>query len=322
MGIKLAIRENGLSDEYILFAQQIGVDGLDIHNCYNIPGVKERGYPDIEGLLKLKKKLKRHDLEIYRVSAPSIRRYLLGESGGEKELENLLRTVKCMGEASIPVLVVTLAITKFWKLGEVPKKHKGGYSMYAFDMRQMEEKLADNPQLIVDHEIFWDKCIKLFEKIAPVAEDSNVKIAIHPQDPPIPESKYRWTVGFLGWNRIFEAVPSRNIGVLYCCGTRREAGANIYEEIRYLGGRGKIFHVHLRNVRGSLPRTGSYEEVAVDDGEMNLYEILKTLKEVGYEGAVNPDHIPRYIGDSPTNNVAWAYAAGYVKGLLAALNNT
>ena len=127
------------------------------------------------------------------------------------------------------------------------------------------------------------------------------------------------TVGFIGLNRIFESIPSKNLGVLYCCGTRYESGTNIYDEIRYFGRKRKIFHVHLRNVRGRIPITGGYEEVDIDDGEINLYRVLKTLREINYRGVINPDHVPTYVGDRENKMIAWAHAVGYVQGLLATL---
>ncbi len=320
MEIKLAIREGDLSDGYLRFARQIGVDGLDIHNSSNIPGVKERGYPDINGFSKLKKRIESYGLKIFRVSAPSVRNYLLDRPGGEKELRNILRTIGCMGKLSLSPLVITLNVFhEAWKLGEAHRTHRGGYTMYTFNLHEMEKKLENEKRFSIDHEKFWRRCINLLEEAASTAEDLDVRIAIHPQDPPVPELKYPWTVGFLGLNRIFESIQSENLGILYCCGTRYESGANIYDEILYFGRRRKIFHVHLRNVRGKIPLTGGYEEVAIDDGEIDLFRVLKTLKEIDYNGVINPDHVPTYIGDLENRMIAWAQAVGYVQGLLAAL---
>jgi len=78
--------------------------------------------------------------------------------------------------------------------------------------------------------------------------------------------------------------------------------------------------VHFRNVRGTIPTTGGYEEVALDDGDMNMFKVLQTLKEVGYDGGLQLDHMPRYDGDTKNQKIAWGYAVGYVRALLAALD--
>jgi mannonate dehydratase len=75
----------------------------------------------------------------------------------------------------------------------------------------------------------------------------------------------------------------------------------------------------MRNVRGSLASSGGYEETLLDDGDLNMFKILKELQKVGFNGYINPDHIPSLPGDNQTKDVGWGYSVGYVKALLAAL---
>src|SRR5205823_5986644 len=115
------------------------------------------------------------------------------------------------------------------------------------------------------------------------------------------------------------AVPSTHNGLLYCIGTRYESGVNIHDDIRAFGRRGKIFHVHFRNVRGTIPTTGGYEEITLNDGDMNMFGVLQTLKSTGYDGGLQIDHLPHYHADNSFQGMASAYAVGYVKALLVAL---
>jgi mannonate dehydratase len=121
------------------------------------------------------------------------------------------------------------------------------------------------------------------------------------------------------WFGLLDEVPSAHNGLLYCIGTRYESGTHIFEEIRRFGRMGKIFHTHFRNVRGTLPSAGGYEEVALDDGDMNMFKILSTLQEVGYDGGLQIDHLPDYANDDRHQKIGSAYAVGYVKALLAAM---
>ena len=91
------------------------------------------------------------------------------------------------------------------------------------------------------------------------------------------------------------------------------------DEINHYGRKGKIFMVHMRNVRGSLATAGGYEEVLLDDGDLNMFRVLKELHKVGFHGCINPDHIPDIPGDTEQRSVGWAYSIGYVKALFAAL---
>jgi mannonate dehydratase len=125
----------------------------------------------------------------------------------------------------------------------------------------------------------------------------------------------------LGYHRVIDAFPSKNVGYLYCIGTRGEAGGSslVLDEINNYGRKGKIFTVHLRNVRGSLATARGFEEVLLDDGDMNMFKMLLELKRVGFDGCLNPDHIPRLEGDTPNASLALAYSIGYIKALFAAL---
>ncbi|MSS71242.1 MAG: mannonate dehydratase [Candidatus Latescibacteria bacterium] len=314
--MKVLLRDRDLSDAYIQFAQQIGADGFDIHNEASIPGFKEQGYPDLEGLLKLKEKLLGAGLGIFRVAPPVPRQFLFGQPGGEQELDRLCKTVEVLGRAGIPFLSAPLDYYNPGSRGGIQVAHRGGYKMYGFDREVMEKRLKEAPYEIPSVEEYWPRCVHLYERLVPAAERAGVRLVVHPSDPPIPEAH----LSLRRWAGLLDAVPSEQSGLLYCVGTRYESGMNIFEEIRYFGGRKKIFHVHFRNVRGTIPTAGGYEEVALDDGDMNMFRVLQTLKEVGYEGALQLDHMPDYAGDSSNQERAWAYAVGYVKALIAALN--
>lgn len=121
-------------------------------------------------------------------------------------------------------------------------------------------------------------------------------------------------------NRVFEAVPSKNLGLLFCVGTRYESGVDIYDQIRLFSKMGKIFHVHFRNVRGTIPSTCEYEEVALDEGDMDMFKILKALKASGYNGTLSPDHPTILIGDDK-RRASLAYNIGYMRALLQALSS-
>jgi mannonate dehydratase len=179
----------------------------------------------------------------------------------------------------------------------------------------MERDLAAGPPtLVIDHETFFARCVRLYESLVPLAETSGIRLALHPSDPPLPETPFSPR----RWSRILDAVPSTHNGLLYCVGTRYESGVDIEADIHAFGRRGAIVHVHFRNVRGSLPTTGGYDEVALHDGDMNMFRVLRALKRVGYDGGLQVDHLPRYAGDDTYGSRAAAYAVGYIKALLAA----
>jgi mannonate dehydratase len=188
--------------------------------------------------------------------------------------------------------------------------------MAGFELAQMRESLAIKPpELVVDVEAHFERCVRLYERLVPIAEEHGIRLILHPSDPPLPETEFSPR----RWSRILDAVPSAHSGLLYCIGTRRESGIDIHDDIRAFGRRGKIFHTHFRNVRGTIPTTGGYEEVALHDGDMNMFAVLRTLKAIGYDGGLQIDHLPQFAGDNAFQGMASAYGVGYVKALLAAL---
>jgi len=116
-----------------------------------------------------------------------------------------------------------------------------------------------------------------------------------------------------GLKRLIEIVPSEANGINFCQGTVAEMGVDVIEAIRYFGSRGKIHHVHFRNVKGSVPR---FTESFIDDGDVDMLEAMRAYKEVGYTGTIMPDHAPGVLGD---HRIGHAFALGYIKALMKAV---
>ena len=163
---------------------------------------------------------------------------------------------------------------------------------------------------------WWGQFCRAFERLVPIAEEMDIKLAVHPSDTPNVDTPF----GGLGFHRVIDAFPSPNVGYVYCIGTRAEAGGSslVLDEINHYGRKGKIFMVHMRNVRGSLATAGAFEETLLDDGDLNMFKVLKELQKVGFDGCINPDHIPSIPGDTDEKSAGWAYSIGYVKPPLTA----
>src|SRR5262249_19138519 len=119
-----------------------------------------------------------------------------------------------------------------------------------------------------------------------------------------------------GLKRFVSICESEYHGLNFCIGTLGEnlsdPGREIHDVIRYFGTRKKIFNVHFRNIRGSRDH---FSEVYPDEGDMNMVQVARTLREVGYEGMLMPDHMPHHA-DDPDGNQAFAYCYGYIKAIL------
>ncbi len=312
---KISIWHGDLSDSYLKKVTQLGVDCLDFGNGDYFPGVKEQGYPDLDELLKIKKKIRSWGLEINRVTLPDLtEKFIKGTQGGDQELENSCAALKVFAQAGVPIARQRFAGDTFpQKMRRYSSVHRGGYRSRGEALAREETPIPSPEEL----EKWWEQFCLAYTHLVPIAEEGGVKLAIHPSDTPNTETP----LGGLGFHRVIDAFPSRSVGYLYCCGTRAEAGGSslVLDEVHHYGRKGRIFMVHLRNVRGSLATAGAFEEVLLDDGDLNPFKILLELKRVGFSGCINPDHIPPIEGDGPQAHQGLAYSVGYLKALLAAL---
>jgi mannonate dehydratase len=151
--------------------------------------------------------------------------------------------------------------------------------------------------------------------------ENKVRIACHPHDPGMPRDR-----GFRGVQRVLGSVDGlkRFIsirenpyhGLNFCQGTVSEMLQNpreeIHDVIRYFGSRRKIFNVHFRNIKG---RFLNFQETFPDDGDVDMLRAIRTYKEVGYDGMLMPDHVPKIEGDTGGRQ-AFAFAFGYIQAAI------
>ena len=310
--MKISVWDGGLTDSYLKQVVQLGVDCIDFGGADAFPGVKDQGFPDLDELLKIKKHIRSWGLDINRVTLPNItEKFMKGTPDGDRELEDTCNALRIFGEAGIPIARQRFAGDTFnYVMTRYRSIHRGGYTS-----RGESCSLTKNPPETPtgeELERWWNRFCEVYSELVPIAEEYDIRLAIHPSDTPNPDTPF----GSLGYHRVIDAFPSRNVGYLYCIGTRAEAGGTplVLDEINNYGRKGRIFMVHFRNVRGSLATAGGFEEILLDDGDMNMFKILLELRKVGFNGCLNPDHIPNLEG-----NVGLAYSVGYIKALLAAL---
>ena len=315
--MRVAVWGNDLSDTYLRTVTQLGAEAIDMGRGAFFPGVSESGYPDADALAGLVLKLRPFGLRFNRVTLPDITdEFMLGRDGADRELENTCRALRVFADAGIPIARQRFAGDTFnHRLLKYESRHRGGYRSRgeSRDLGPPDPDPATHERL----EGWWDRFCAVYEKLVPIADEYGIRLAIHPSDTPLPDTP----LGTLGFHRVIDAFPSPNVGYLYCCGTRAEAGGPplVMDEINLYGRKGRIFTVHLRNVRGNLATAGGFEEVLLDDGDMNMSRIVRELSRVGFDGCLNPDHLQPIEGDGRSAHQALAYSIGYIKALLTAL---
>ena len=250
------------------------------------------------------------------------RRVQLGEPGRDQDIETYRRFLRDLGKLGIPIASYDFHPANTYTTRMV--EHRG-YTSREFDLndfRNRVEKRQFDREYSADD--IWANYTYFVKAVLPVAEESGVKLALHPDDPPLAKMNgvAKLFTHYDGYRRAEEiAGNSRNWGLTFCVGTWSEGGdrmgKNVFEMIRDFGGRGKIFEVHFRNVTGPLPH---FVETFPDDGYMDMYQVMKALRQVQFSGAAEPDHVPRLAGDSGLLRAGTAYCIAYMRALLRRAN--
>ncbi len=152
---------------------------------------------------------------------------------------------------------------------------------------------------------------RFLEAVVPEAEKANVRLALHPNDPPVPLSRgsEQLMATFAHWKEYLDLVKSPANGMTFDCGVTREIGEDPVAVCRYLGERDRINHVHFRNVVVRTPSI-DYTEVFLDDGQVDLFGVMRELVRQKYPRGLYPEH-PRAIDfDRERGPIANQYPGG------------
>ncbi|MBN1247133.1 MAG: mannonate dehydratase [Anaerolineae bacterium] len=251
----------------------------------------------------------------------------LGLPGRDEKIEEYKQHLRNLGKAGIPYTTYAHMANGIWSSER--ETTRGGASARAFDLEadptghwvgELYEGELTHGRRYSEQEI-WDNYEYFIKQVVPVAEEAGVKIGIHPDDPPVPElgGIPRCIFGnFEGYRQAMEIADSPNVGLCLCVGCWLEGGEwmgkDVLETIKYFGERNKLFKIHFRNVSQPLPH---FVETFLDNGYMDMYKVMRALREVEFDGVAIADHIPLMAND---HKVGTAYSIGYMKALLERAN--
>lgn len=313
---------NQLTDERLQFIKQLGVNDM-LLNTPILPGDTHWAFMD---LLHLRTRCEDAGLRLAAIENVPTKFYdkvMLGLPGRDEQIEHMATTIHNMGRAGIPILGYHWMPNSVWRTSRTTPG-RGGATVTSFDM-----DLAKNAPLSHDREYteeeMWANYTYYMKAILPVAEEAGVKLALHPDDPPVESlgGIARIFRNFEGFKRAMEIADSPMSGLDFCHGCWSEMGKGTIEPIRYFGKQGKILYIHFRDVQGAVgpgaPRP-YFQECFINEGNSNMFEVMKTLKEVGFNGIMIPDHVPHMVDDTPWGHRSRAYAIGYMVALLEVVN--
>ena len=313
---------NELTDEFLDFAKQMGLEDVQM-NLYNLPAyLKDTGRLEFQDLLHLKTRAEDRGLRLITIENVPVRFYnkiMLGQEGREEQLENMQETIRNMGRAGIPIFGYHFIATGVWRTNNTTPIRGGAIS------NGFRTDLASTAPLSYDRvyaeDEMWANYHWYMERILPVAEEYNVRMALHPDDPPVPilGGVPRLFRNFENFKLAMDTHPSPMHGLDYChgCWSEMRGGAGVMESIEHFGRQGRLFYIHFRDVKGG---GDDFTECFIDEGNSDMFKVMLKLKEVGFKGFLIDDHVPKMVNDTPWNHRGRAFATGYMKGLLQAAN--
>jgi mannonate dehydratase len=251
---------------------------------------------------------------------PPMDRLRLGLPGRDEELEAVLELVRAMGKLGIEVWCYNWMAVVGWSRTSTAIPTRGGATATAFDLATWADGF-DAPEARVAEERLWETLASFLERVVPVAEEAGVRLALHPDDPPLSPLRGvgRIIRSLDAFERVFELQPSPANGMTMCQGNVSLMTDDLPGAIRRFAADGRIHFVHFRDVRGTPDR---FVETFVDDGPTDMAACIRAYVESGVEAPVRTDHSPALTGDGWTvpgyPTLARLHAVGYVQGLLAA----
>jgi mannonate dehydratase len=294
------------------------------HLTAQVAKVSPEGAWDLDELKRMKDNCDRLGVifEAIRMDSEYIK--LPKGAARDRRIENIAGNIQKASQVGVKVITFHWIVIPIRRNERRPGR--GGTTYAAFKLEDNWKELPAGECGRVDTEDYWERITYFLEKLVPVAGQHDVRLACHPYDPPGLPFGYQ---GADNWDSpsIFEAIKryeaildSPYNGFQLCLGTTGEGLINPRAEIlpivQYLGERGKIHQIHMRNIRGGLH---DFAEVFPDEGDMDFLAILRILRDTQFAGSICPDHMPHH-DDDPGGLQAFSFGYGYLTALIQAVN--
>jgi mannonate dehydratase len=249
----------------------------------------------------------------------------------EEQMAGLKTIIRNMGRAGIPVMGYNFSYAGVWGRASGPWARGGAKSTgFIQELAPPQEPIPNGTVWgtvydkdapagdigKVTQEQLWSRLRYFLETLVPVAEEAGVRLALHPDDPPLPELRGTARLVYKPelYQQVLDLVPSPANACEFCQGTIAEMQGemDVYQAIETYASQQKIAYVHFRNVKGKVPH---YYEMFVDDGDVDMTETLRLYVKHGFDGVIIPDHTPGLECAAPWH-AGMAYALGWMRGVL------
>lgn len=350
MKIGLGLYADSLNERNFKFAKQAGASHIVAH-LTNYFGGKDpqisRGNEDGWGttsngqawseksLRELVDQLQRHGLALAAIENFDPAQWhdiLLDGPQKYAQVEVIKQSIRAAGRAGVPAIGYNFSIAGVWGWTRGPYARGGamsvGFDATAQDLMtpipdgmvwNMRFRQQDGARTVAPIEVdqLWDRLKWFLDQVIPTAEEYGVNLALHPDDPPV--EQLRGTARLVNrpekYQRLLDISRSKVNQLELCLGSIQEmptSQMDIYQTVEKYVREDRVSYIHFRNVKGKVPH---YQEVFVDEGDIDMPRIVALLHHMNYQGVIIPDHTPALECDASWH-AGMAYALGYMRALV------
>jgi mannonate dehydratase len=301
-------------DERWDLAAQTGVESAVIHTLEIGDGTRLYRREDLEriqsGLAEVG-----IDVSVIEGGVPVTDTTRLGKPGRDEEIDRFKTLLRNCGDLGIEAVCYDWMAGRRWARTDVAVPARGG----SLTTEYRDGDLEEHHEADFTRDDLWESLAYFLEEVVPVAEEADVRLGLHPDDPPIPSvgGYPRIVTSPDAYREVFDLYDSPHNGVTLCQGNFAAMGADVPDVIREFGERDRIAFVHFRDVEGA---PDSFVETWHDEGPTDLAACIDAYRDVGFDGPARPDHVPTMAGEDNSNPgyhpKGRLFAVGYMRGLL------
>lgn len=247
-----------------------------------------------------------------------------------QHIENVKTLLRRLGRAGIPIMGYNFSLAgvagrtkgNYARGGALAVGMEGPYDLpmpngmvwnMVYDPDAPEGTLAS-----VKPEELWRRLENFLREVIPVAEEAGVKLALHPDDPPMPTIRAQPRLVYQPrlYQKVLDLNPSPSNALDLCIGSLAEmTEGDIYETVETYSRQGRLGYIHCRNVAGKVP---TYKETFIDDGDVDMLRVIEILHRNRFDGVLIPDHTPQMTCAAPWH-AGMAFVLGYLRSALQML---
>jgi mannonate dehydratase len=303
------------SDTNLQLLKQLGVDNVVYYNMQGMPTT-------FEELTAIQHRLTGHGLRLAVIEGgPAIDKIVLGKPGRDEQIEQYISCIQQMGRLGIKVLCYNFMpqVTKAAMVVRTSSQYseRGGALTSQYRSADFDPTTVPHQEQPSSDDQMWEHLEYFLRRIVPVAEQEEVLLAMHPDDPPLSPlcGLARIMRSAENFSRLLQLVDSPVNGLTFCQGCFAEMGSDLVADIRHF--RERIHFVHFRDIQGT---PDDFYESFPDNGQHDMLELLQAYREIDYRGFIRIDHVPLLATETgPYDGYGMyghTYAIGYLKGLM------